>query len=184
MRSMPLVGKLAVLAFILFVTVLSLVVASMKTRLASRQPCKRWFAFVSGTIASMFVFGGWVGAYGLGAAEPGIGGVAFGAFAGLIWGAVFSGINSTILWHAFSTPNAELESKTSLFETDINLLFSRIKDSVLGFKLRPEFAPTGLLPWGLFFAAVLLPALWSFGFCLLTFITEGAPGVDPIVPLD
>ncbi len=184
MYSMPLIGMLAVLGFVAFATFLSFAVSSLKSRLASRQPCNRWFAFASGVVASMLAFSMWVGTYGLGATKPGTGGVLFGAFCGLIWGTFFSGIHSTILWHAFDSPSLKRDIKPALLETDLGLLFPKVKESILGFRFHPEFARTDCLPWALFAAAVLLPALWSIGFCLLTFLTEGAPGVEPVIPLD
>ena len=184
---MPFLARIAVYVFTVFTTLLSHIIALMGSRfgLASRQPCTRWFAFLSGTLASMTVFSGWCGVYGLGQAQPGLSGVLFGAFAGLVWGAIFSGVNSTVLWRAFNSENDDSKNNsTNIFETEINLLPSRIKESIKKFRFRPEFARTGFLPWGLYIAAIFLPALWSLAFCLLTFLTEGAPGVEPVIPLN
>ena len=56
------------------------------------------------TLAAATVFAVWVGNWGLGAAKPGPSGVAFGLFAGLVWGGIFAVINSFVLWRAFDSP--------------------------------------------------------------------------------
>jgi hypothetical protein len=67
--------------------------------------------------------------------------------------------------------------------TDLGVLFSRVVSRIASFRPLPEFAETGLLPWFIFFGVILLNVLWALAFCALTLLTEGAPGVAPVIPI-
>ena len=183
--SMSLIGKIALLAFAVGLAILAYVVSKLELRLRGRQPCRRWVAFVAGDVASAIVFSVWTGVYGLSAASPGLGGAAFGAFGGLVSGGFFSYIHAKILWNAFDANSAaslrshELED----MHTDVRVLLARMIGKVRSFRPHPEFANTGILPWTIFLAAIILPMIWSYAFCLLAWMTEGAPGVKPVMPI-
>ena len=103
MNSMPLIGQIAFVTFCVVTTIIAYSAALFRPTLQGRQPCRRWFAFLAGLISASLVFSIWIGLYGLGSAEPGFGGAAFGLFAGLVWGGFFSYINSRVLWSAFDS---------------------------------------------------------------------------------
>jgi hypothetical protein len=135
-------------------------------------------------IAAALVFAIWTEFYGLGAAEPGFGGAAFGLFAGLVWGGVFSYINSLILWGAFESPSRGYSDEhKQTMNTDIGVLLAHTVDRLRSFRPNPAFSGSGILPWMMFLAAVVLPTIWAYAFCQLTWMTEGAPGVEPVMPI-
>jgi hypothetical protein len=181
---MPHEGRIAVLAFTLISSIVAYFAASLRANLRGMEPCRRWFAFLAGTIAASVVFTAWIGIYGLGAAEPGWQGSAFGLFAGLFWGGFFAFVNSWVLWMAFDSPirDYDVEHK-QMMNSDLFILISNALNRVRKFKPNPEFARTGKWSWAIFFAAVLLPALWAFAFCEMVWLTEGAPGTKPVMPI-
>jgi hypothetical protein len=136
-------------------------------------------------VAATLVFATWIGVYGLGAAKPGARGAALGLFAGLVWGGIFSFVYSRILWLAFEAPewddSAELEQ---IMHTDIGILLSRSVGRLRSFRPKPGFVCSGILPWTILLAAIILPMIWAYAFCQLTWLTEGAPGVEPVMPID
>jgi hypothetical protein len=67
--------------------------------------------------------------------------------------------------------------------TQVRVLIPRVIQIVRSFVPNPGFAKTGLLPWSILLAAIALPAAWAYGFCWLTWLTEGAPGVEPVMPI-
>ena len=184
MHSMPLIGKIAIVIFCVVTTVIGYSSALLRSRLQGRQPCRRWFAFLVGLIAAALVFAIWIGLYGLGAAKPGFGGAAFGLFAGLVWGGIFSYINSLILWRAFESPSRDYpDEHEQTMNTDIGVLLACAVDRLRSFRPNPAFSGSGVFPWMIFVAAVVLPTIWAYAFCQLTWMTEGAPGVEPVLPI-
>ena len=92
------VGEIAQHTFTLVTSIVTWVAtAKLRPVLQGRQPCRRWFAFLVATLAATTVFVVWIGNWGLGAAEPGLGGAAFGLLAGLIWGGFFASVNTFLL---------------------------------------------------------------------------------------
>ncbi len=181
---MPLVGQIAFVMFCVVATVIAHSAALLRSRLQGRQPCQRWFAFLVGLIAAALLFSIWIGLYGLGAAEPGLKGAAFGLFAGLFWGGIFSYVNSLILWRAFDSPIRRYSDEhEESMNTDIGVLLAGAIDRLRSFRPKPAFLGTGILPWMIFLAAVVLPTIWAYAFCQLIWMTEGAPGVEPIMPI-
>ena len=182
---MPLIGDIAVQIFTSITTIITwIATARLRPKLQGRQPCNRWFVCCVATVAAATVFTIWTGVWGLGAAEPGLSGAAFGLFGGLIWGGIFALINSFVLWRAFDSPSRDYEAeKQDMMNTDVGALVSRLLKQILSFRPAPEFANTGVLPWMIFVAAVILSMLWAFAFCLLTYVTEGAPGTEPVIPV-
>ncbi len=183
-NHMPIIGQIAIVSCVAATTVVAYAAGSVRSRLQGRQPCQRWFAFLVGMIAAATVFTTWIGIYGLGAAVPGFRGAAFGLFAGLIWGGIFSHINSLVLWRSFDSPDRDYSGEhEQTMNTDVGLLLSQAVQRLRSFRPTPAFANSGILPWAIFLAAVVLPALWAYAFCLLTWLTEGAPGVEPVMPI-
>jgi hypothetical protein len=182
---MPLIGEIAFFTFGVVTTVIAYSAALLRPRLQGRQPCRRWFAFFVGTVAAALVFSAWTGVYGLGAAEPGLGGAGFGLFGGLAWGGFISLIHSKILWIAFDSPDRDDSGEhEQVMNTDIGVLVSDTVGRLRSFRPNPEFSGSGLLPWTIFLAAIILPMTWAYAFCQLTWMTEGAPGVEPVLPID
>ncbi|MBM4090269.1 MAG: hypothetical protein FJ276_12730 [Planctomycetes bacterium] len=68
--------------------------------------------------------------------------------------------------------------------TDISILLSQAIGRLRKFQPNPAFMASGILPWLIFVAAVLLPMIWAYAFCQLTWMTEGAPGVEPVIPIN
>jgi len=171
---MPLIGKIAFLIFAIVATIIAYAAALLRSRLHGRQPCRWWFAFLVGLIAAALVFATWVGFYGLGSLEPGIRGTAFGLFAGFLWGAIFSYINSSILWTAFDSPSRDDAGEDEQrMNTDISILLGQAVDRLRSFRPNPGFVGSGILPWMIFLAAIILPTIWACVFCQLTSMTEG-----------
>jgi hypothetical protein len=183
---MPLIGKLAALIFIVALSICAYVGERLlQPRLQGREPCRRWFALVVGTLAGASVFSCWTGTWGLGAAEPGFRGAAFGLFGGLIWGGFFAFVLSLTMWQAFQPPDSDRKSTfDDLLNADVRAVPSRILRGILSFRPTPGFRNVGVLPWGVFFTVVMLTVFWSWAFCLLTWATEGAPGQAPVMPLN
>jgi hypothetical protein len=174
---MPLIGRIALLTFAVVTTIVAYSAGLLRSRLQGRQPCRRWFAFLVGMVAAAIVFSIWTGVYGLGAA--------FGLFGGLVWGGIFSFINSRILWSAFDSPNRDYSSEyEQTMNTDIGVLLSQAVGELRSFQQNPAFAGSGILPWTSFLAAIILPMIWACAFCQLTWMTEGAPGVKPVMPIN
>jgi hypothetical protein len=182
---MPDIGRVAFLTFAAVTTAVAYHAASLRPQLQGRRPCRRWFAFLAGTVAAALVFATWTWLYGLGAAEPDLGGAAFGLFGGLVWGGIFSYFNTRVLWRAFDPPTRDYAAEYDrTMHTDIGVLIARAARRVWAFRPVPEFARVGKLPWSIFAAAVVLPVIWAYAFCLLVWTTEGAPGVKPVMPLN
>jgi hypothetical protein len=126
-----------------------------------------------------------MGTWGLGAAEPGWRGAVSGLFAGAVWGGFFAFLFSWVMWQAFQVPDPDRQSGfEELLNTDVRAVPSRILREILSFRPAPGFRNTGILPWAIFFAVVMLTGLSCYVFCLLTWATEGAPGQEPIMPLN
>jgi hypothetical protein len=182
---MPLFGRIAIGTFVAVTTVIAHVAAWPRPSLQGRQPCRRWFAFFVGMLGACLVFATWIGIKGLGAAKPGFGGAAFGVFAGLVYGGVFSLFNSRVLWRAFDAPERDYSREyDQTMNTDLAVLLSRLVGRLLAFRPYPAFASSGRLPWAIFLAAVVLPVIWAYAFCQLIWMTEGAPGVAPVMPIN
>ena len=181
---MPHEGQIAVLAFTLITSIVAYFAASLRLNLRGTEPCRRWFAFLAGTISASGVFAAWCGIYGLGAVKPGWQGSAFGLFAGLLWGGFFAFVNSRALWRAFDSPirDYEVEHK-QMMNSDLLVLVSNAFDRLRKFKPNPKFVKASKWSWAILFAAVLLPALWALAFCEITWLTEGAPGTKPPLPI-
>ena len=181
---MPLIGQLAFFILFLVTGFVALGVGLLRPTLVGRQPCRRWFALVAGILAACVVFSTWIGLHGLGQAKPGVGGAMFGVFAGVIWGGFFSFISTQALWWAFDPVDHEAPDQTEqIMNSDLKVLSAYVFERIRTFVPNPGFANTGLLPWTLLLAAMFLPAAWAYAFCWLTWITEGAPGVEPIMPI-
>lgn len=178
-------GTMAIGTFAVVTAIISYAASSLRSDLQGRQPCRRWFACFVGVASSAVVFATWMGVYGLGAAKPGPQGVAFGLWAGLIWGGIFSCANSTVLWKAFDSPNRDdAVEHRRMMETDISALVARASGRLRSFRPNPGFAGSGVVPWMIFLAAVVLPMVWTHAVCELVWLTEGAPGVTPVMPID
>ena len=173
----------AVAIFSAVTTAVAYYAASLRSKLQGRQPCQRWLAHFAGMIAAAAVFTTWMGSSGLGAVEPGFRGALFGVFAGIVWGGIFSYFNARVLWRAFDTPSEDYEAEyEKTMHTDLRVLFSQAVQRLLAFKPTPRFKASGILPWALFLAALLLPIFWACTFCLIIGLTEGTPVVKAVLP--
>ena len=181
---MPFIGHIAFFVFAVVTTVVAYSAASLRSKLQGQPPCQRWFGFLIGMIAAATVFVTWTGVHGLGAVEPSYQGVAYALFGGTVWGGIFSYINVLILWRAFDSPSKNYAGEhEQMMNTDVDVLLSRAVRRILAFRPIPAFEALGVLPWAIFIAAIVLPMLWAYAFCLLTWLTEGAPGVEPVMPI-
>ena len=181
---MPLIGQAAFAVLFLVTGCVGVAVGLLRPRLQGRQPCRRWFALVAGILAACIVFSTWNGMYGLGQANSGVSGAVFGFFAGAIWGGLFSFLSSRVLWRAFDLPGRDSSKDyEQAMNTDVGVLIPRVIRNIRSFVPDPGFAKTGLLPWTILLAAIVLPAAWAYAFCWLTWLTEGAPGVEPVMPI-
>lgn len=181
---MSLILQFPTLTFAVVMTILKYCVPLLRSRLHGRQPCRQWFAFLLGTVGAALVFSIWCGVYGLGAVEPGFGGAVFGLYCGLFWGGLFSLINSQIFWSAFDSPNREYSNEhEQTMNPDMCPALSGGR-RLRSFRPNPAFVSSGALPWAIFLAAIILSMIWSYGFCQMVWMTEGAPGVEPVMPID
>ena len=146
---MPLFGRIAIGTFVAVTTVIAHVAAWPRPSLQGRQPCRRWFAFFVGMLGACLVFATWIGIKGLGAAKPGFGGAAFGVFAGLVYGGVFSLFNSRVLWRAFDAPERDYSREyDQTMNTDLAVLLSRLVGRLLAFRPYPAFASSRQIALG------------------------------------
>jgi hypothetical protein len=183
-RTMPDLQSIAIGTFGFVTVSIYCAALSLRSHFWGHQPCRRWVPFVVGVASSALIFATWMGVHGLGAVERGLHGVAFGLWAGLIWGGVFSYANSLVLWKAFDMPDRDDTSEHGqMMDTDIRLLLARAMGRIRSFRPNPEFSASGVVPWMIFLAAVVLPMVWTYAFCELILLTEGAPGVKPVWPL-
>src|SRR6516165_1835135 len=118
---MPLVGTLAVFAFNVSGSLVAFIAAThLRPKLQGREPCKLWFVFFLGTLASTGVFVTWIGTWGIGAVHPGLGSIPSALSAGLVWGGFFAFVSSRLVWRAFDPPSRDYEAeKTQMMNTDV-----------------------------------------------------------------
>ena len=156
-----------------FRAVLRLTLRGRSATLVDQEPCAPWFAVFVSAAVSALLFSIWTFKLGLGAAQADAKGALFGLYGGAIWGLIFGGANTFVLWEFFYGTKTFEKRVDSLGDVDVGELFGAAFKRLKAFRPLPTFRKATPHSWAVFLGVQSATIIEAIVFCLITWVTEG-----------